>query len=107
MEIARSVGKGARKCLQCGYSGHMKTWFANYSGGQFILLLSFIFPPIGLIFLISYWGKFKCPQCGKIGKNTPYIQQPNTDHIDTKKCPFCAESIKAEAIVCKHCRRDI
>lgn len=25
----------------------------------------------------------------------------------TKRCPFCAEDILAEAIVCKHCRRDI
>jgi hypothetical protein len=26
---------------------------------------------------------------------------------DTKKCPFCAEDIKAEAIACKHWGRDI
>ncbi len=25
----------------------------------------------------------------------------------SKTCPFCAESVKREAIVCPHCRRDL
>ncbi|ROZ64572.1 hypothetical protein [Ramlibacter sp. WS9] len=27
--------------------------------------------------------------------------------VETKKCPFCAEEIMKEAVVCKHCNRDV
>lgn len=26
---------------------------------------------------------------------------------DARKCPYCAETIKREAIICKHCRHDV
>lgn len=27
--------------------------------------------------------------------------------ITTKECPYCAEIVKMEAIICKHCHKDI
>jgi hypothetical protein len=32
---------------------------------------------------------------------------PDLVENDSKDCPFCAERIKVNAIVCRHCGRDI
>lgn len=98
-----------RKCLACGYQGKMKTWLRYYGFAQFIalVLLLFFFLP-GLIFIAWAWGKYKCPHCGALGKNTPF--DPATAPVNdqpTKKCPFCAEEILAAAVKCKHCGSDI
>jgi hypothetical protein len=31
----------------------------------------------------------------------------DTESLPSRKCPFCAEMIKRDAIVCKHCGRDL
>ncbi|MBW6487335.1 MAG: SHOCT domain-containing protein [Syntrophobacterales bacterium] len=63
-------GPSGRHCLVCGYEGKMKTWLSNYSAPQFIILLGLLFFIIpGLIFIALFWGKYKCPNCGAIGKN--------------------------------------
>lgn len=37
----------------------------------------------------------------------PPLASENIQVEKTKQCPHCAERIKAEAVVCKHCGRDI
>jgi hypothetical protein len=99
-----------RKCLSCGYQGKMKTWLRYYGVAQFIalILLLFFFVP-GLIFIAWAWGKYKCPNCGALGKNTPFdpsrVAVNNNPQI--KKCPYCAEEIMAAAVKCKHCGSEI
>jgi len=33
--------------------------------------------------------------------------RPTTTISEERKCPFCAELVKREAIICKHCQRDL
>ena len=96
-----------RHCIACGHKGEMKTWMGNYNGAQLImilLLICYVVP--GIIFIAWAWGKFKCPNCGALGKNvswvhhTPDVMEKSND---TRICPMCAETIKADAIKCKHC----
>lgn len=61
-----------RTCLTCGHEGEMKTWLSNYNAPRLIAIAGFLLGYLpGLIFLAFYWGKFKCPSCGAIGKNKP------------------------------------
>lgn len=40
------------------------------------------------------------------------VKQPTPEKLrertgDTRQCPFCAEMIKPQAVVCRHCGRDL
>lgn len=94
-----------RQCLSCGYTGEMRTWLANYAAGwltAIVLLWFFVLP--GLVFIVWGWGKFKCPKCGALAKNIPFV---GNALLQSRKCPFCAELIKREAIKCRFCSADL
>ncbi len=95
-----------RRCLACGYEGKMKA-YSRYGLPQFIaLFLLFLFVIPGLIYIGFISGKYKCPQCGALAKNI-IIKPSDTTQDDLKKCPFCAEMIKKDAIKCKHCASEL
>lgn len=59
-----------RRCLACGHEGEMKTWLSHYNVPKLIAVAGFLLGYVpGLIFLAVYWGKYKCPRCGAIGKS--------------------------------------
>ena len=69
-------------------------WFFIIAG----LIMLLIYFPIGIILLIigAMCAAFRAKDKEK---GIPYEHQ--------RKCPFCAELIRKEAIVCKHCGRDV
>jgi len=42
-----------------------------------------------------------------MASNSEKVNKANVSHSNTKKCQFCAELIKEEAIVCRFCNRDV
>ena len=67
----------------------------NKGRGSEGFFLGLILGPLGLLIAIFMKPKAKSLE------GTALI--PGT----TRKCPFCAELVKREAVICKHCQRDL
>lgn len=70
-------------------------FFANNkgrSGFGFFLLSLLLSPLIGFIIALLVKPELKV------------VEQKAIEQGDSKKCPECAEIVKAEAKICRHCR---
>lgn len=50
-----------------------------------------------------FWGLI----FGVVGIIIAAVMKPASYFEDTRTCPHCAEQVKPEALVCKHCGRDL
>ena len=99
-------------CTSCGST----TFRPKSSFNIWIFLFSAIFFLVPAIIYLMFTAKRdRCPKCSQktlIPRLSPTALKMNpplasADHSETRDCPFCAEPVKAKAVLCKHCGKDL
>jgi hypothetical protein len=93
--------------ILCGIAGGAMLSRYNQAGTG--CLLGFLLGPIGLVIAWTKRDDRKHTETQMLLRAAKQQPQPSDSvpQRNERKCPFCAELILVEAIVCKHCNRDV
>ena len=70
--------------------------------GQYFIIPGVFMAIIGIMLCIAWIIRRK-----KINESTFYSINQSKNVIHTKNCPYCANDIKNEAIICQYCSKDV
>jgi hypothetical protein len=93
--LAFLIGFNMDTSVDTGFGGRINN-IGLMNDRQNIIILAGVLTVIGAIFAAL---------ASKNKLNSPEIS--SVENENTRKCPYCAELVKVEAIVCKHCRADL
>lgn len=86
-------------------------WVFALGGGVLGVALAMFTARVGGSAVAAGWAAFAGPAAGLLmvlaGRTGDAIAAAEGSYRGRRRCPHCAESIKTEAQVCKHCGRDV
>lgn len=91
------IGFNIDTTVATGYGGRVHN-IGLMNDRQAIIMFAGVMAVIGAVF-VGFAGKSSQPSILLYGRSS--------QDADARKCPFCAEFVKAEAIVCRFCQRDL